>query len=90
MNILRLHTIEDVKGFRLTDLGMDAVDADMVLETLKREFGSSAVRRYIDAVISLSQPPLQLPILFLPSVSALFIFCFYAAFFAISPHLISS
>ena len=34
--------LEDVKGFQLTDLGMDAVDADMVFETLKREFASGA------------------------------------------------
>ena len=34
--------LEDVKGFQLTDLGMDAVDADMVLETLRREFSNTA------------------------------------------------
>ena len=33
--------IEEVKGFQLTDLGMDEVDADMVLQTLRREFGTS-------------------------------------------------
>ena len=34
--------LKEVKGFILTDLGMDPVDADMVYETLKREFGVSA------------------------------------------------
>lgn len=33
--------LADVKGFILTDLGMDPVDADMVYECLKREFGVS-------------------------------------------------
>jgi hypothetical protein len=35
--------LADVKGFILTDLGMDPVDADMVYECLKREFGASII-----------------------------------------------
>lgn len=33
--------LQEVKGFYLTDLSMDALEADMVLKTLMREFGTS-------------------------------------------------
>lgn len=33
--------LQEVKGFYLTDLSMDALEADMVLKTLMREFGTN-------------------------------------------------
>jgi hypothetical protein len=34
--------LEEVKGFYLTDLGMDGLEADMVMKALKREFGGQS------------------------------------------------
>jgi hypothetical protein len=34
--------LEEVKGFYLTDLGMDGIEADMVMKGLKREFGGQS------------------------------------------------